>query len=50
MRRVDAPERRQDLLVQTLDTLTEGTYRNTRLFVLTRKNSKSRLSVVKQLL
>ncbi len=41
---------RQDLLVQTLDTLTEGSYRNIRLFVLTRKTAKARLSVVKELL
>ena len=41
---------REDLLVQTLDTLTEGTYRNTRLFVLTRKSPTAPLSVVKQLL
>jgi len=40
----------EDLLVQTLDTLTEGTYRNTRLFVLTRHTPTGRLSVVKQLL
>ena len=41
---------RQDLLVQTLDTLTEGTYRNTRLFILTRKSPKARLTVVRELL
>jgi hypothetical protein len=40
----------EDLLVQTLETLTEGTYRNTRLFVLTRNSAAGRLSVVKQLL
>jgi hypothetical protein len=43
-------DRTEDLLVQTLDTLTEGTYRNTRLFVLTRHTATGRLSVVKQLL
>jgi len=41
---------KDDLLVQTLETLTEGTYRNTRLFVLTRNSGTARLSVVKQLL
>jgi hypothetical protein len=40
----------QDLLVQTLDTLTEGTFRNTRLFILTRRSADGRLSVVRQLL
>ena len=38
----------EDLLVQTLDTLTEGSYRNTRLFVLTRKKANAKLSVAKQ--
>jgi hypothetical protein len=37
----------EDLLVQSLDTLTEGTYRNTRLFILTRKTLHGKLSVVK---
>ena len=40
----------EDLLVQSLDTLTEGTYRNTRLFVLTRHTKKGRLSLVRSLL
>jgi hypothetical protein len=40
----------QDLLVQTLDTLTEGTYRYTRLFILTRKDADGKLSVVRQVL
>ncbi|MGA3236191.1 MAG: hypothetical protein ABSG03_07810 [Bryobacteraceae bacterium] len=40
----------QDLLVQTLDTLTEGTYRYTRLFILTRKSADGKLSVVRELL
>ena len=40
----------EDLLVQSLDTLTEGTYRNTRLFVLTRKSADAALSVVRELL
>ncbi len=38
----------QDLLVQTMDA--QGAYKNTRLFVLTRKNAESKLSVAKQLL
>jgi hypothetical protein len=37
----------EDLLVQTLDTLTGGTYRNTRLFILTRKTPRGKLSVVR---
>ncbi len=40
----------QDLLVQSLDTLTQGTYRNTRLFVLTRQTANGQLSLVKSLL
>ena len=40
----------EDLLVQSLDTLTEGTYRNTRLFVLTRRTAEGPLSVVRSLL
>jgi hypothetical protein len=40
----------QDLLVQTLDTLTEGTYRYTRLFILTRTSADGKLTVVRQLL
>lgn len=40
----------QDLLVQTLDTLTEGTYRYTRLFILMRKSANGKLSVVRELL
>jgi hypothetical protein len=40
----------EDLLVQSLDTLTEGTYRNTRLFVLTRRTANGRLSLVRSLL
>jgi hypothetical protein len=40
----------EDLLVQSLDTLTEGTYRNIRLFVLTRRTPNGRLSVVSSLL
>ncbi len=40
----------QDLLVQTLDTLTEGTYRYTRLFILTRRSADGKLSVVRELL
>ena len=39
----------EDLLVQSRDTLTEGTYRNVRLFVLSRRTAKGRLSVVKAL-
>ena len=39
-----------DLLVQSLDTFTEGTYRNTRLFVLTRRTANGRLSLVRSLL
>lgn len=41
---------KEDLLVQSLDTLTEGTYRNTRLFVLTRNSADAPLSVVRELL
>ncbi len=37
----------EDLLVESLDTLTEGTYRNTRLFILTRKTARGKLSVVR---
>jgi len=37
----------EDLLVQSLDTLTKGTYRNTRLFILTRKTPRGKLSVVR---
>lgn len=37
----------EELLVQTLDTLTGGTYRNTRLFILTRKSPHGKLSVVR---
>jgi hypothetical protein len=40
----------EDLLVQSLDTLTEGTYRNTRLFVLTRRTTGGRFAVVRSLL
>lgn len=40
----------EDLLVQSFDTLTEGTYRNTRLFVLTRRTADVPLSVVRSLL
>ncbi len=40
----------EDLLVQSLDTLTEGTYRNTRLFVLTRNSADAPLSAVRELL
>jgi hypothetical protein len=39
----------QDLLVKTLDTLTGGTYRNIRLFVLGRKTATARLRVVREL-
>jgi hypothetical protein len=39
----------EDLLVQSLDTLTEGTYRNTRLFILTRKTPRGKLSLVRAL-
>lgn len=35
----------EDLLVQSFDTLTDGTYRNTRLFLLTRHAANDRLSV-----
>lgn len=37
----------EELLVQSLDALTEGTYRNTRLFILTRKTARGRLSLVR---
>ena len=37
----------EGLLVQSLDTLTEGTYRNTRLFVLTRRKPDGPLSLVR---
>jgi hypothetical protein len=40
----------EDLLVQSLDTLTEGTYRNTRLFVLTRRTADGPLALVRSLL
>jgi hypothetical protein len=40
----------EDLLVQSLDTLTGGSYRNTRLFILTRKTPHGKLTVVKTLL
>jgi len=40
----------EDLLVQSLDTLTEGTYRNTRLFILTRRSADRPLEVVRSLL
>jgi hypothetical protein len=40
----------EDLLVQSLDTLTGGTYRNTRLFILTRKTPHGKLTLVKTLL
>ena len=40
----------EDLLVQSLDTLTQGTYRNTRLFILTRKTAGGKLSLVRMLL
>jgi hypothetical protein len=43
-------DHKQDILVQTLDTLPEGTYRNTRVFILTRKSAASRFKVVRQLL
>jgi hypothetical protein len=36
----------EDLLVQSFDTLTDGTYRNTRLFVLTRHAINDRFLVV----
>ncbi len=39
----------EDLLVQSLDALTQGTYRNTRLFLLTRKSPGGELSVVRTL-
>ena len=40
----------EDLLVQSLDTLTQGTYRNTRLFVLTRRAPNGNLLLVSSLL
>jgi len=40
----------EDLLVQSLDTLTEGSYRNTRLFVLTRRTASGPLAVAQSLL
>ena len=40
----------EDLLVQSLDTLTQGTYRNTRLFVLTRRAANANLVLVSSLL
>jgi len=39
----------EDLLVQSFDTLTEGTYRNTRLFVLTRRSAGGHFSLVRSL-
>ncbi len=39
----------QDLLVQSLDTLAGGSYRNTRLFILTRKTPGGKLTVVRVL-
>ena len=36
----------EDLLVQSFDSLTDGTYRNTRIFLLTRHAANGRLSVV----
>jgi len=36
----------EDLLVQSLDMLTGGTYRSMRLFVLTRRTVNGRLSVL----
>ncbi len=39
----------EGLLVQSFDTLTEGTYRNTRLFVLTRHSSDGQLSLAHSL-
>jgi hypothetical protein len=36
----------EDLLVESLDTLTGGSYRSLRLFVLTRRNASAGLSVV----
>jgi hypothetical protein len=39
----------ESFLVQSLDTLTEGTYRNTRLFVLTRASTSGGLSVARTL-
>lgn len=41
---------KEDMLVQSLDALTEGTYRNTRLFVLTRNSADAPLSVARELL
>lgn len=40
----------EDLLVQSLDTLTEGTYRSTRLFILTRHKGDVTLTVVRSVL
>ena len=40
----------EDLLVQSLDTLTQGTYRNTRLFILTRRRADGNLLLVSSLL
>jgi hypothetical protein len=40
----------EDLLVQTLDTLPGGTYRYTRLFILTRRTADGKLTVVRKLL
>lgn len=40
----------EELLVQSLDTLTQGTYRNTRLFVLTRRAVNGNLVLVSSLL
>jgi hypothetical protein len=36
----------EDLLVQSFDTLTEGSYRNTRLFVLTRRSANGPLTLI----
>ena len=40
----------EDLLVQSLDTLTEGTYRSTRLFILTRHKGDAPLTVARSVL
>jgi len=44
------PSRTEELLVQSLDTLTEGTYRNTRLFILARRSPTGPLVLVRSLL
>jgi hypothetical protein len=41
---------KDDLLVESLDTLTEGSYRNVRLFVLRRGDANEGLKVVRELL